>query len=56
MQKKDGEGNANFVKQLETVNMTAAKKYEDAQVRRVIQYLEQNWECTHLKQMETWEG
>ena len=33
------EGNAKFVKQLETAQMTAAKKIpQDAQVRRVIQY------------------
>ena len=43
------EGNAKLIKQLETVQMTALKKYKDAQVRRVIQYQEQNWECTHLK-------
>ena len=32
------EGNTKLVKQLETVQMTAAKVYYDAQVRRVIQY------------------
>ena len=32
------EGNAKFVKQLETVQMTAAKIYYDAQARRVLQY------------------
>ena len=42
------EGNAKLVKQLETVQMTAAKKVPDAQTRRVIQYQQQNWECAHL--------
>ena len=32
------DGSAKLVKQLETVHMTAAKRYWNAQVRRVIQY------------------
>ena len=46
------EGNAKLVKQLETAQMTAAKKYQDAQVRRVLQYKGQKWECAHLKQRD----
>ena len=47
------EEKAKSTKHLETVQMTAVKKYYDAQVRRLVHYYEQNWECAQFKQLGT---
>ena len=51
------EGNAKYEKQLETLQMAPAKQdsTKDDQVRRIIWYQNNNYECTHLTKMETWE-
>ena len=47
------EGNAKLVKQLETVQMTAAEKVLGCSSTTSNTVQEQNWECTYLKQIET---
>ena len=47
------EGNVKSVNSGKQHKRKQLQNYQDAQVRRVLQYQEQNWECTHLKQMET---
>ena len=47
------EENAKFVKQLEAVQMTAAKSALGCSNTTSNTVQEQNWECTHLKQIQT---
>ena len=50
------EGESKSIKQPETVQMDSSYISARMQIRRTIQYYEQNWESTHLKQEETLEG